>query len=173
MAKAKQSKLTLAEYDRLDKQFSERKQVTLKVIHDGQEKLYTHEIAVKFKPTEIQKLTIDYLSILEELRANDTVTKETLYNANSLLNALIVKYFSDVPVPPLDNLQSVVRVSETLYNIGIMQQLFDDETGFPKEETDKLSKELDKNAKVIGQRVGELMYQQSLNESGEDSAVIQ
>jgi hypothetical protein len=171
---AKQKKLTFAEYDKLDKQFSERKQITLAVNNNGQVTEYKHTLASKFKTTEIHKLAIDYLALLQELRKEENVTAETFLNAGSLLNALIVKYFSDVPIPSVDSLHSVIRVSNVLVNLGIMDQLFDGgPNSFDKNEIEKISKEIEKLSKPIGQNMAEMLLKQSLTETGEPDAVIQ
>ncbi|OPH47623.1 hypothetical protein BC351_10565 [Paenibacillus ferrarius] len=165
----KTKKLSLTEYNKLEKQFNERKQIRITVIlPEGETKEYDHSIATTFKPTDIQKLSIDYLSLLYELQNNPDVTSETFYNANSLLNALIVKYFSDVPVT-IDNLESIIKVSEVLFNLGIMEQLFDESKGFSKSEIEKLSATLEKNSKVFGQQFGELVIKSGFNLTGDET----
>lgn len=166
----KSKKLTLSEYNKLEKQFHERKAIRVTVtLSEGGTKEYDHTIATNFKPTDIQKLSIDYLSILSELQSNPEVTAETFFNANSLLNALIVKYFSDVPVPPIESVESIIKVSEVLFNLGIMEQLFDETIGFSRSEIDKLSVMLEKNSKAFGQQFGELAIKSGFNMVGDET----
>lgn len=164
-------KLSLTEINKLDKKFNEHKSIRLIVsLPEGGTKEYSHSIAVTFKKTDIDKLSIDYLSILAELQDTPDITSETFYNANSLLNALIVKYFSDVPIPlKLDSLQSVIRVSESLFNLGIMEQMFDPDKGFSKVEIDKLTEQLSKQSKSIGEKLGEMAIAASLNQTGDET----
>lgn len=162
MIMPKQKKLTLATINKLNSEFDQRK--TIYVCGD-----YPVQVDIKFRKTKIQKMILDYIIILEDLRKQKNVNEETLMRTTSLINTLIVKYFTDIPVPPIDNIEKLIQVSNALLDLGIMDVLFDgNENGFPKDQLELVKTEIDKVSKNIGQILGEMGIKAVLNETNED-----
>jgi uncharacterized protein YabN with tetrapyrrole methylase and pyrophosphatase domain len=158
MAKAK--KLTLSNITKLNNELNERK--LIRVCGD-----YEVQIHLTFRRTLISKLLLDYITILQNLRGRENITDETIMQTTSLINALTVKYFSDIPLPDIENIEKLIQVSNALLDLNIMDELFG-ENGFPKDQIELLSKEIEKAAKGIGTMLGELAVQSTLSDVSED-----
>jgi hypothetical protein len=169
-------KLSLSEINKLSGQFNEKKEITLEVKNKGKIQEYKCQISIKFKRTDIQKMLIDYMSILEEFKQRKNISMEELYDTTTIMYGLIVSYFTNIPVPKLEELEQLVNVTENLINLGIIEQLFKSDKGFDPDEVRFLNQEMEKAAKQIGENLGELAVRGMVNEQVngvEDSATIQ
>lgn len=154
---AKQKKLTLSVINKANSALNELKVV--RVLGD-----YEVRINTKFRKTLIRNVLISYFTILQDLKGRDNVTEETIMNSISLLNTLILREFSDVPIPSINNVEELIEVSNALLDTGILEEVF---IHFPQEELNNLSEELKKASKNIGELMGEIAIK--TNEDTEDN----
>jgi hypothetical protein len=148
MAKAK--KLTPTKLNKLASQFNEKKKVYISIDNED----YEVVVDKKFRRSKIFKMLIHYLQILYEIRNKKDLNVDTITDSTALINTMIIKYFSDVPLPDLDNVDDLIYASNSLYDLGITEKLIND--GFDKEQIEFVFSEIDKNAKVIGERLAEI-----------------
>lgn len=127
-----------------------------------------------FRRSKIQKLIVNYLELLQNLKQRENVDTDTIIGAVSLINILIVKYFSTLPIQDLKTIDDLVQMSEKLLDLGIMDQLFSDnpDIAFDKSEIQLLEEQINKASKRQGELLGELALASTLNE-GENGADIQ
>ena len=158
MAKKKVKQLTLATLNKLDSKLNEKKSVYINIGGDDYEVI----IDKHFRKSTIHLLILNYLNILQDLKSKQEVTFETLMDTNKLLNTLIVKYFTNIPLPEITNIEGLIAVSNTLLDLGIMEALFNEH--FDKNEIEKLVDEVNKVAKNIGKLQGEIGFSAIINE---------
>lgn len=156
LTKVKAKKLTLQEIAKQDSKFNERKKIKLLGKYDV-------EIDRFFRKSKVQLLLANYLTILTDLQKRENVTTETILNSSSLLHALVIKYFSDIELPSVESVEDLIIVSTALIDLNIVDELFNGD-GFDKEEIEKLTNEINKSAKLIGEKIGEMAVQSTLNE---------
>jgi hypothetical protein len=161
---SKSKKLTLSNISKLNSELNERK--VIRVCGD-----YEVQIDIKFRRTKIQKVILDYFTILQDLKKRENINDETIVHTTSLLYALIIRYFSDIPLPDIDDVEKLIQVSNSLLDLGIMEELFG-ENGFPKDQVELLTKEIDKAANGIGNILGELSLQSVLSEGVEENGEV-
>lgn len=146
-------KLTASSLNKLNSSLNQQKTIT--VCGD-----YEIQIDTIFRESKIQKLLIDYLTILQNLRKLDNVTDKTIINSISLVNTLIIRYFSNAPIPDIDNLVKLIQVSDALLDLGIMKSCFEH---FPQSEIEKVKDALDRVSKESGRLMGEMAAKMSLD----------
>jgi hypothetical protein len=160
-------KLSLSEINKLSGQFNEKKEITLEVNSinsKGEIQEYKCQISTKFKRTDIQKMLIDYMAILEEFKQRKNISTEDLYDTTTIMYGLIVSYFTNIQIPKIDKLEQLIHVTENLINLGIIEQLFKSDKGFDPDEVKFLNQEMEKAAKQIGENLGELAVRGMVNE---------
>lgn len=160
----KPKKLTLSTLNKLDASLLNEKKVVYVI--DGQ---YPCQVDKKFRRTKVQKLGLDYIDFLNQLKSQKDVNSDTIMSVPILLYALICKYFTDLPIQT-ESLEELVDRTQKLLDLGVIEQLFsgDIEKGFDPAEVEMLNKELEKISKGVGQVVGEMAYMSALDEVGEE-----
>jgi len=123
-------KLNQQTISKVSTKFNERISLT---VTDRFGESYTIEINKYFKKTEIQKMIVDYFSFKEELKTI-VIDLELVRNTAFLFPALLVKYFSNVPLS--DDLVELISGTETLMDI----EVFDHIVGaLPQEEIERVN----------------------------------
>lgn len=138
-----------------NKEFSEVKRVPLS---NG-----SHvDIQLKFKPTSVQRLLLDYQDVLEQMnkkKANWNIAKDVIFAYYMLL----LKHFTSANNIPSD-IEDMIIVCEKLTDMGVLEEILvelpQDELGKVKAMIEKVSE----NSNFIGNQVGELFVQATLNE---------
>lgn len=145
-----------------NKQFKETKRVDLS---NG-----SHiDIQLKFKPTSIQRLLLDFQDILEQLKQKKVdwnVTQNVMF-AHYLL---LIKHFSSADNIPNDVDQMII-VCEQLHDLGVLEEIL---SAFPSEElakVDELIEKVSKNSEFIGDQIGELLVRDAIRAQEESKEV--
>lgn len=123
-------KLNQQNISKISTKFNERISLT---VTDRFSDSYTIEINKYFKKTEIQKMIVDYFSFKEEL-ATIVQDLELVRNTAFLFPALLVKYFSNVPLS--DNLIELISGTETLIDIEIFDYIVG---ALPQQEVERVN----------------------------------
>lgn len=98
-------------------------------------------IMVDAKPSQykINKLIADYEKVLNEVQANVDID---LKNLDALMEQtvrfLMIKLFTDVPVPSVTNVENILMTLEKFVNVGLIEALYTSK-GFRNEEYEKLA----------------------------------
>lgn len=156
-------KLNLSNINKEHSKFNEK---FVAHILDGQ---YDVEIHRYFKTTEIQKLLIDYQTLLEQLRKQH-IDIDTIQTMTYLFPTLIIKYFTNVDIPL--QLDKMLLVVEKLIDIGAYEEIL---KNLPQEEFDKVNKMLNQvldNQSKIGDLMGDVMLRDALVVEEEKDADI-
>lgn len=163
----KTKKLTLNKIQQLDNKFNEQK----KVILLGE---YECLIDKEFRKSKIQKMIIDYFNIIQELEKLK-IEADHIVKSVGILNTLIVKYFTDLPIPDSENVSQLLQITDRLLDLGILEELFN-ENGFEQSQLDLISQELDKSSDNLSKLFDSMVFgkeNNSRNESDINVGVIE
>lgn len=154
------AKLTAAKINKLNKALDKKRKIH--ILEDNDEV----NISVEFKESLVEKVIMDYISILEKINAAPVITDELLRGTAGILHLFILREFSDVPMIPKtnDDIQKLVDVTHALYDTGIMEAVIE---GFDHEQVKKVYSKLDASSKRAGELMGELAFKQTFENTQE------
>jgi uncharacterized protein (UPF0210 family) len=155
------AKLTAAKINKLNKARDKKRKIY--ILEDNDEV----NISVEFKESLVEKVIMDYISILEKINAAPVITDELLRGTAGILHLFILREFSDVPKIPKtnDDIQKLVDVTHALYDTGIMEAVIE---GFDHEQVQKVYSKLDASSKRAGELMGELVFKQTIENTQEE-----
>lgn len=152
------AKLTTAKINKINKELDQKRKIYILQDHDEV------NISVIFKDTTVDKLILDYLSVLETVSKSSELTDDMIRGTIGVLNLLILREFSDVPMIPktTNDIQKLIDVTYVLYNTGILEAVMDQ---FDPEQIKKVHEKLEKVSKRAGELLGEMAVRTTLNDS--------
>ncbi|OMD71218.1 hypothetical protein [Paenibacillus odorifer] len=155
------AKLTAAKINKLNKALDKKRKIY--ILEDNDEV----NISVEFKESLVEKVIMDYISILEKINSAPVITDELLRGTAGILHLFILREFSDVPMIPKtnDDIQKLVDVTHALYDTGIMEAVIE---GFNHEQVQKVYSKLDASSKRAGELMGELVVKQTIENTQEE-----
>ncbi|WP_135554517.1 hypothetical protein [Paenibacillus cymbidii] len=116
---------------------------------------YEEYIDMRFRKRKIQRLMQAFLLLLADPQWTNSSDRETTSESFYLLYALIVKHFTSIELPPIDNLEQLISVSNALYDTGVLNELFGNgEQAFDRQELLKLSAELVAGMQALVETIG-------------------
>jgi len=146
-------KLTATALKKLDNQLSSHKEI---LVYDNQ---FTVKINETFRESKIEAVTMTYMSILQELKARTEMDDLLIQGTIGLLSTLILREFTDLPIPQTNTIEELIKVSKVLLDTGIMKEVFD---GMDKEELGKIEEKIKSINNEVGKIVGELVIASSV-----------
>jgi|GEM_PF-3068428 len=149
-------KLTAAELNKLSSKFNELKKVH---ILDGQ---YEVSIYTSFRESLIENVVMTYIGLLEDLKKSENVTNETIKNTVVLLDTLILREFTDLPIPKKNDIPNLIKFTHNLLDNGILVEVYNH---IPKDQIEKVKAKLEQVSKGIGEATAELAIQAALQEA--------
>jgi hypothetical protein len=152
-------KLTVAELNKLSSKFNERKKI---YILDGQ---YEVNVNTEFRESAIENVAISYIGILEQVKSQPNASNETIKDTVALLNTLILREFTDLPIPKKNDILNLIKFTHNLLDNGIMVEVYN---SIPKEQILRIQTKLEQVSKSVGEMLGELAIKTSLEETKED-----
>lgn len=155
-------KLTAAELNKLSSKFNELKKV---FILDGQ---YEVSIHTNFRESLIENVVMNYIEILEELKKSENVTNETVKNTVVLLDTLILREFTDLPIPKKNDIPNLIKFTHNLLDNGILVEVYNH---IPKDQIEKVKTKLEQVSKGMGKATAELAIQAALQEAKAEDVV--
>lgn len=154
-------KLTVTGLKKADSKLNERKKI---MIHDNEYEVIIHTV---FRESLIEKTVFAYLTLLHDLKSRSEVDDELIRGTLALLYTLILREFSNLPIPKENQLDELVSVSKSLLDTGIMKEVFD---AYPKEELAKIDKKLTDVSNNMGSLIGEMAISSTLKDSKADES---
>lgn len=132
MAQRKQ-KVTHDFITELDSELDKKKTIFIDTIKGKAEV----EINVYFDESKINHVITSLVELITSLLASEEISTEDLASPVILLPALILREFTDLPIPKENDLALMTAVNENLQRHGIARQVFDK---FSVKELKKVSK---------------------------------
>jgi hypothetical protein len=157
-------KLTAAKINKLNKSLDEKRKIY--ILEDNDEVI----INIKFKETVINRIVMEYLTVLQRVSTSDQLDNDLVIGSIGLLNLFILREFSDVPMIPKnsEDLQKNIDVVDALYNVGIMDAVLEQfDTNEKQKVYDKLNKVSAESGKFLGEAALKETFS-SLEEKDED-----
>lgn len=156
------TKLTLNEINKLHKSYDEQQEI----IVTSDNKSYTIKIDKKFKRTKIAKMISELEKIFTELKKDKDINIEEISkNIIFIQVALILKYFTDIPLIKNTNISQMLAIIEKLTDLGLLKQIFD---SFDQQEMKILNDEMElitQNYKAISNMVAEMLHNAEMNKN--------
>lgn len=148
---SKPKKLTLAAINRESSKFNKRKKV---YVCDGQYEVLIDE---HFRRTSIQNVSANYLIALQTLQGMEGIDQQAIMGASNLIYTLIMKEFSNLPIPEIDEIDKLIKVSNNLIDLGITEELFNGgKNSFKQSEIDLVNKQINKALENVDKILGEM-----------------
>ncbi|MWV44973.1 hypothetical protein GRF59_15225 [Paenibacillus sp. HJL G12] len=123
---AKTKKLTIAELDKMENELNQKE--TIKIL-DGKYEVNIHKV---FKDSDIEDMLLNYMTILQELNKSP---EANLKNSASLYITLILRHFTDLPIPESNEIDELIRITKVLKNKGITTEVTE---SLPKDQLEYL-----------------------------------
>ncbi|MFC3749260.1 hypothetical protein [Paenibacillus sp. GCM10012306] len=152
------AKLTTAKINKINKELDKKRKIY--ILEDNDEV----NISVTFKDAVVDKLVLDYISILEEVSKSSELTDEIIRGTIAVLNLLILREFSDVPTisKKVVEIQKLIDITYVLYNTGIMDAVMEQ---FDPAQVKKVHEKLEKVSKRAGELIGEMAIRATLDDA--------
>ncbi|SCY71835.1 hypothetical protein SAMN05720606_10878 [Paenibacillus polysaccharolyticus] len=159
----KTKKLTATALNTLDAKNNKRKKIYVTEQH------YEVQIHTFFRKSLIDNVNTNYLSIIDQLRQKTDVTDQLIKDTVGLYNTLLLKEFTDLPIPKKLDVEKLIKVTNMLLDNGIMEEVL---TQFPEQELKKLEEQFRALQERMAAMVSELAItrsQQVAHESAHES----
>ncbi|MEK4006336.1 hypothetical protein [Paenibacillus sp. FSL H3-0333] len=148
------AKLSTAKINKLNKSLDQKRKIY--ILEDNDEVL----INIKFKETVINRIVMEYLTVLQRVSTSDQLDNDLVIGSIGLLNLFMLREFSDVPMIPKnsEDLQKNIDVVDALYNVGIMDAVMEQ---FDMNEKQKVYDKLNKVSAESGKFLGEAAFKEA------------
>ncbi|MDP9698884.1 hypothetical protein J2T16_001781 [Paenibacillus intestini] len=159
----KTKKLTATALNTLDAKNNKRKKIYVT------DQRYEVQIHTFFRKSLIDNVNTNYLSIIDQLRQKTDVTDQLIKDTVGLYNTLLLKEFTDLPIPKKLDVEKLIKVTNMLLDNGIMEEVL---TQFPEQELKKLEEQFRALQERMAAMVSELAItrsQQVAHESAHES----
>lgn len=154
-------KLSLSKLNQLSSKFNEKETVRIQV----QDEEFEITVQKHFRETDIRKIYVEYIQLLYDLKQEKELDNESILNSGYLLNTMILREFTNLPIPKTNDIKKLFQLSKNLINLGIVDQLLGDNSPFGKENIDFLNSILEKASDGIGKTLSELSIKTELLEA--------
>ncbi|MNW28327.1 hypothetical protein D3C74_51510 [compost metagenome] len=111
------ARLTATELNKLGSGLEEKQ--TIQVLGK-----YDVTIHTKLRNTGIQRVLSVYLELLQGLKAANKLDDEMIAGTLNVLYTLILREFTDLPLPKKNDLTPLLRATSNLIDTGIMEEVF-------------------------------------------------
>src|SRR5690625_307225 len=116
-------KLTKTSLNKFTKKFNEKRKVSIQV--DGEEATVT--IHTHFRRSKIEEVSVQVLEIISTALQEEGIDhRQVIMNINRFYSTLLLKEFTDLPIPDIDNIQDLLTITINLHDLGIIEQLIGD-----------------------------------------------
>lgn len=115
------------------------------------------EVSLYFDEIKVNKIVADLTELITPLLSSDSITADDLANPISLMPVLILREFTDLPLPLDNDLALISAVNDSLIKHGIARQVFEHMNQKEVKKLDKFVSEHFKNMPKF-QRVFQELY---------------
>ncbi|QWU13405.1 hypothetical protein SAMN04487895_10371 [Paenibacillus sophorae] len=155
-------KLTSSILNKINSKYEERKKI---YILNGEYEVQIHKY---FKDALIDKVAIQYIKFLQELKTKKNIDDEIIKDTIVLLDTLILREFTDLPIPKKNNVSSLIKVTHDLLNSGVYVEVMNQ---ISDTEIKQVHQKLEAYSEQIGQSFGEIAVRSAIEKSKEESAM--
>jgi hypothetical protein len=112
-----------------------------------------------FQPLQLQKLLIDYLSIINELKTNGSKmdASDTMIYLTYVMYGLTLKYFSNIPYGECGH-EVLVATVHNLINLDIFEELWNSYDANELQKLNAAVERMSKNLPQAQEMIGELLF---------------
>jgi hypothetical protein len=153
-------KLTTSSLNKLASQFNEKKKVYFEL--DGEQ--FEILVSNKFRESKIREVYAEYITILQKMKASNMLNDETIIGASYVLNTLLLKEFTNLPIPKLDDVRKLVKVTLNLVDLGIVEYFFGENSPFGEANMSLLNRILQQASDNISKSFIELGLMSEINQ---------
>lgn len=154
------NKLTTTSLNKLSSQFNEKKKIIITV--NGED--FQISINVKFRESAIRKICAEYFEFVSNLQSIGELSDEEILGTTYVFNTLILREFTDLPIPKTKDIRKLIRISENLLDLGIVETLLGEGSPFGKENIELVNKIANEVGSGISKALSEAGVVSSLNE---------
>ncbi|MBA9087639.1 hypothetical protein FHR92_004124 [Fontibacillus solani] len=119
MTKNQNKKLSAAGLKSLESGLNELKTI---FVYDSQ---FAVKISSVFRESMIENVLSAYVSILNELKEHEEGDEVLIRGSLGIFNTLVLREFTDLPIPKSNDLNRLITVTNTLLDTGIMKEVYD------------------------------------------------
>lgn len=106
--------------------------------------VYNNQFQVKihshFRDSFIEKVIMDYTSVLDQIYKQGTeIQTDSIRGSFAVFHTLILREFTDLPIPKTNELSILITVSRTLLDTGIMKEIYN---AIPTEQLNKIEQKM-------------------------------
>ncbi|MNC37176.1 hypothetical protein D3C75_857320 [compost metagenome] len=151
-------KLTTIELNKLSSKFNKQKKVSI-CNNEYEVTIYTN-----FRETKIDRVIMEYLSYIQNLKTVQELDYNLIKDTLSLLLTLVLREFTDLPIPKskeIKNISNLIKVTHNLLDLGIFHETLNH---IPEEQIAKVKERLDLVGNEGGKAMGELAVKMAVNE---------
>lgn len=150
------AKLTAAKINKLNREFDKKKKIY--ILADNDEV----DISVKFKESTINEIVMEYLEVIGKLSQVDNLDNKKVMGTLGVLNLLILREFSNVPMIPKDtsNIYDTIDITLALLDCGVMEAVIKE---FDEVEIKKVYDKLEEMGKAMSNPLVEAAIKSALN----------
>ncbi|MEK4512269.1 hypothetical protein [Paenibacillus sp. FSL K6-2524] len=147
MTKQQGKRLTAVGLKKLESTLNERIRL---LVYGNQFNVNIHTF---FRESLIENIITNYVTILQELQEGTEVDDTLIKGSLGVFNTLVLREFTDLPIPKTNDIESLIVVSNTLLDTGIMKEIYD---AIPPEQLIKIEEKLKSVQSNFEQVVGTL-----------------
>ncbi|RPK23977.1 hypothetical protein [Paenibacillus xylanexedens] len=144
------NKITLETIDNL-KEIKQTKDIQITDVHGN---TYDVQLDTFFYESKVEKIASDYLELLIELNKMTDVDNEKVRQTFKLIYVMVLREFTDIPIPTKANINDLIGLSVSLGDSGITNEVM---KSIPNKEFRKIEKKLKEVEKQTSKIMAEVV----------------
>ncbi|WP_145921928.1 hypothetical protein [Paenibacillus sp. O199] len=149
------NKITLETLENL-KEIKQKKDIQVIDVHGN---TYDVQLDTFFYESKVEKIASDYLELLIELNKMTDVDNDMVRQTFKLIYVMVLREFTDIPIPPKTTITELMGLSVSLGDSGITNEVM---KSIPNKEFRKIEKKLKEVEKQSSKIMAEVVVKASI-----------